>query len=241
MLYYLYCVARELPEFENSLLGVLDRHIELISFDEFVVVVSRVDDETLPVTRENVLRHEAVVRQTLVVTTPLPFRFGSTATTEGLHGFVDARRAGLIERLNALQGCVEMSVKVIWNKVSAESAVKPDPKLETLGAGAAFLMSKREELLGDEKLGQQARELKEWIGRKLSSIVRSELVNVQPKEKLVFAGSYLVERAGIAGFREKLAKAMSERPELHFLTSGPWPPYSFANIDLEFKTHFGVS
>jgi len=32
-----------------------------------------------------------------------------------------------------------------------------------------------------------------------------------------------------------------ERPELHFLTSGPWPPYTFANIDLEFETQFGVS
>jgi hypothetical protein len=38
-----------------------------------------------------------------------------------------------------------------------------------------------------------------------------------------------------------LKLARGERAELRFLTSGPWPPYSFANIDLEFKTQFGVS
>ncbi len=42
-------------------------------------------------------------------------------------------------------------------------------------------------------------------------------------------------------FRSELEALRTERPELHFLISGPWPPYTFANIDLEFETQFGVS
>jgi len=38
-----------------------------------------------------------------------------------------------------------------------------------------------------------------------------------------------------------MVQARDERPDLHFLLSGPWPPYSFANIELDVKTQFGVS
>jgi len=55
------------------------------------------------------------------------------------------------------------------------------------------------------------------------------------------SASYLVDRGREADFREILNKLRAERPELHFLISGPWPPYTFANIDLEFDAQFGVS
>jgi len=57
----------------------------------------------------------------------------------------------------------------------------------------------------------------------------------------VVAAAHLVERDKIPQYKERLAAARKNRPELHFLFSGPWPPYSFANIELEFKTQFGVS
>jgi hypothetical protein len=50
-----------------------------------------------------------------------------------------------------------------------------------------------------------------------------------------------VERGAVEAYRLRLKEARSERPELKFLVSGPWPPYSFANIDLEFRNQFGVS
>jgi gas vesicle protein GvpL/GvpF len=53
--------------------------------------------------------------------------------------------------------------------------------------------------------------------------------------------SHLVERDAVDEYRRLVDRARAERPELHFLLSGPWAPYSFANIDLEFKTQFGVS
>jgi hypothetical protein len=52
---------------------------------------------------------------------------------------------------------------------------------------------------------------------------------------------HLVESSKIQQYREKMAEVLKKWPELHFMVSGPWPPYSFANIELEFKTQFGVS
>ena len=56
-----------------------------------------------------------------------------------------------------------------------------------------------------------------------------------------FRAAHLVERGSITQYRDQLGEARKLRPELHFLVSGPWPPYSFSNIDLEFKTLFGVN
>ena len=64
---------------------------------------------------------------------------------------------------------------------------------------------------------------------------------MRPGGKLVLSAAHLVERSKIGLYREKVAKLREERPELHFLMSGPWPPYTFANIELEFKSQFGVS
>jgi hypothetical protein len=52
---------------------------------------------------------------------------------------------------------------------------------------------------------------------------------------------HLIEREDVQEYRTKMAQAVEERPEVRFMVSGPWPPYSFANIELEFSRQFGVS
>jgi hypothetical protein len=71
--------------------------------------------------------------------------------------------------------------------------------------------------------------------------VREEDVSLCPTEKLIVAAAHLVSREAVREYRDRLAVARKTRPELHFLVSGPWPPYTFSNIELEFKTRFGVS
>jgi hypothetical protein len=71
--------------------------------------------------------------------------------------------------------------------------------------------------------------------------VKETRLNANPTNKMVLAAAHLVTRETVEQYRARLNEAQHERPELHFLVSGPWAPYSFANIDLEFKTHFGVS
>jgi len=72
-------------------------------------------------------------------------------------------------------------------------------------------------------------------------VIRDEQVTVRASEKLVVAAAHLVDRDKIPQYKENMVAARENRPELHFLVSGPWPPYSFANIELEFSSQFGVS
>jgi hypothetical protein len=204
------------------------------------IVVSDSETDAVPVTRENALAHAAVVRSVFEGTTPLPFRFGTLVAEQQLRNYVAARKSALETKLAKVRDCVEMSVKIIWDETNLE---QPDQQqtVAGTGVGTSFLAEKRREILGDEARANRATEIAGWLRERIGGLARDELLAVRPGEMLVLAAAHLVVRSAIRQYREKLANARAERPELHFLVSGPWPPYSFANIELEFKTQFGVS
>jgi len=238
MKFYVYCVASTPVELDPSLIGVGGGAAEQLIVDGLSVVASKFDTDRVSVSRENILRHEAIVRNVLAMTTPLPFRFGTLVTEAGLRSYVTSRKAALQDRLEVVKDSVEMSIKVIWQSTDDDES---PATTEDLGVGAAFLVAKRQELFGDERLVKRSQEIADWLSGRIKSLVKKENVSVHPKQKLVLAGAYLIQQAIQAQFRTRVEELAVERPELHFLTSGPWPPYTFANIDLEFETQFGVS
>ncbi len=199
--------------------------------------MSEFEGDSVSVTRENVLNHDKVVRSLLNVTTPLPFRFGSVVTTQQITGYVNTHQATLKSSLARVRGCFEMGVKIISNTDQTDSGLKSD----VTGPGAAFLYRKQREILGGEQRTEEARQVAGWLHEQVRQLVRQEEVSLCPTEKLIVAAAHLVDRQNVAKYRDRLAEARKTRPELHFLVSGPWPPYTFSNIELEVKTWFGVS
>jgi hypothetical protein len=132
-----------------------------------------------------------------------------------------------------------MSVKIIWEAPAGKNTETPNPELQ--GAGTTFLAEKQREILGDEQRAKQAAEVAGWLRAGISGLTRDERVTVRPSERLLLSAAHLVERGNIPLYRARIVEARKNRPELHFLVSGPWPPYSFANIELEFSSQFGVS
>jgi hypothetical protein len=130
-----------------------------------------------------------------------------------------------------------MSVKIISELPDSKDTDSPHIQ----GAGTTFLAEKRREILGNEQRSKHAAEISDWLRVEVSGLTRDEQITLRPSERLLLSAAHLIERATIARYRTKLGEARKNRPELHFLVSGPWPPYSFANIELEFPTHFGVS
>jgi hypothetical protein len=239
---YAYCLVEGLDTLDNSSPGISDSKVSLVKIDEFGVLVSNAEIDAVPVTRENALAHAAVVRSVLDQTTPLPFRFGTLITEQQLGSYITTRKSLLKTKLAHVRGCIEMNVKIIQQLSDAhEGSPSQSEPVVPDGPGTAFLLEKRREIVGDERRAEQAAELSSFVGEMLHGLVRDEQVVLRPAEKLVLAAAHLVERSNVTAYREKIAEAIKRRPELHFLVSGPWPPYSFANIELEFPTQFGVT
>lgn len=239
---YAYCVAEGLSALDDTPRGISDAEVRLLNIGDLVVLVSDYGIDAVPVTRENALSHAAVVRSVLAQSTPLPFRFGTLVTEQQLRSYVTAREPVLKKALAHVSGCVEMSVKIIWDVSNKQSAGPTEPtQAEEAGVGTNFLAAKRRQILGDERKAAEAVELSKWLDAVVTGLTRDEMVTLRPSEKLALAAAHLVERSKIEQYRGNLAAARENRPELRFLVSGPWPPYSFANIELEFKSLFGVS
>lgn len=237
MKFYVYCLAEKIDGPDTRSGGVSGAKVEIIELEGFSVLVSPVEGEPALATRENALSHDSVIRSVLDVTTPLPFRFGTVVTKEQLTGYLKGRRSSIDERLGLVRGCLEMSVKIIGDTDQASLEAED----VNLGPGARFLKEKRREILGGEQRAAQARAVAAWLHDEVGETIRQEQVSLCPTEKLMVAAAHLVPRERLSDYRDRAGKARKMRPELHFLLSGPWPPYSFSNIDLEFKTRFGVS
>ncbi len=234
---YTYCLVEDLDAFDATTRGISGGAVRSLQIDELAVLVTDFNADTVAVTRENALDHAAVVRSVLDRTTPLPFRFGTLVTEQQLRSYISARKPALQTRFAHVRGCVEMSVKII-REVSDEDKTEVRDEITS---GTSFLEEKRRELLGTKQKTIEASEIETWLREQVDGLVRDEQVTMRPSEKLVLAAAHLVERDKIPQYREKMTAARKNRRELHFLFSGPWPPYSFANIELEFKTQFGVS
>lgn len=240
---YTYCVTLTDPQPSSTETGLFDQKVYPITVDAVSAFVSDVVDEAVVITNQSVLTHQRVVSSLLDQTTPLPFRFGTVVTGSELASYLGARQEALLEKLRSVHGCVEMSVKIIWQKKGTDYRGNADLEkpVETNALGTAFLRRKSAELSGSQELLNEANDIAGWLKSCLGSSAADVRLTVRPSQRLVLAADCLVPRAELESYNAAVEAARSERPDLHFLTSGPWAPYSFANIDLEFKSHFGVS
>jgi hypothetical protein len=239
MNFYAYCLSDEVTTAAlESLQGVQGAAARLIDYKSIRAVVSHFDGERAEVTRENAFLHDAVIRQVLKQTTPLPFRFGAVVSDRELEAYITKHGDELFSQLARVRGAVEMSVKILWNAEAIKQAgvemaerLRDKNRDEAMGPGASFLQSKRRDIIGDKALKSRAEELAAWLGERLGATVRESVARVLPSPAMAVAVSHLVERARLGQYNERLATARKERGELRFLTSGVWPPYSFCNLD----------
>lgn len=232
-MFYAYCLSDEVTTgMLEGVAGVGGFALRLLQHGGVSVVVSEFAGKTVAATREHVLEHERVVGCVLRETTPLPFRFGTLASAERLESYVASQELRLKAALERVRGAVEMSVKIIWipEDILRETEEETPVDEALIGEGTKFLLSKRRELMGDERLQERAEELRAWLEEFLSPVVKESHANVRPAERLVISASHLVLREHLDIYRAQLAAARERCPELRFLTSGPWPPYSFSNL-----------
>jgi hypothetical protein len=194
-------------------------------------VVGTLREDSAPVTRDNVKAHERVVEQVLQSHTPLPFRFGTIVSPDQLESFILKREASLMEMLDRVRGCVEMNVKILRIAVEPEisstplSGDEPGP-----GPGTSFLNRKLQSLKPSPEVAATAHELAAWLGDRIGDAVRDAALRLNPTHHMILAAAYMVEKPNIGTYRARVAQARIENRSLRFLSSGPWPPYSFVTI-----------
>ena len=238
---YVYCLAEGVDRLNKAPRGVAGTAVQIVKFEDLSALVSVCRSDAFKVTRKNALAHHEVVRSITRQTTPLPARFGTLVTVQQLSNYVSTHRQAIKAKLAHVRGGVEMNVRMIGSLAVAD--MSQESKNENVqGPGTAFLLEKQREILREQAGLAYKKQLSAWLREKLGDLIKEEKISLAPSQTVVLArADHLIERQNVEEYRTKMARAVEERPEIRFMVSGPWPPYSFANIELEFSSQFGVS
>jgi hypothetical protein len=194
--------ADEIPELQSAVAGEFD----LVAWGPFAAIVGAGPRQLR--TTAAALLHDRVVQVAMEhCSTVLPFRLG-TCLDDAIEvsSVLERNATGLTRQLHRLRGRVEMGMKARMNPPSSEGGPS--------GLGLRFF----EGLGGLRNLAPLPGDRRERFTRK--------------DERSLFDGRYLVARADVDLFWSAVVALRESMPSVPMLASGPWAPYSFAEVAL---------
>ena len=195
--------------------AALPDDVELVSIDGIGAVVGEIDDVVDP-TDEQVLSHARVVDQVAALNDAvLPVRFGrGFPELHELEAALAHLAPRLEERLRAVRGCVELGVHVV-------GTAEPPTQSEL---GADYMRRRLREVAEADLLADE-------IHVPLAERARESTRSGSTGPTALLRAAYLVPRGDVDAFCAAVERARGRHPSLTFACTGPWPPYSFADLE----------
>lgn len=221
---YLYCLVPEGVVPPATLRGIEDAPVEPHVAGQLTCWVSPVSAPP-EATLDRIRRHEAVVEAALAAgVTPVPLRWGQWAPSEAaLAGTLRERQEAYLNALETVAGAVEFGVRVL----DPARASSPPPAPVGAGAGTAYMRALLARAAGQRAVEARGQEIAASFRAVLGAIIRQERIDALPSRHGVVSVAHLVARRREDEYRAGVQQVRRERPELRFLLTGPWPPYSF--------------
>jgi Gas vesicle synthesis protein GvpL/GvpF len=161
------------------------------------------------------VRHEQVVEAAMRQGPTLPARFGTTfVSDDALRAAVDRAGDRLGSQLQRVRGCVELAVRVGFH-------LDPDPAPRDGRGYLEARLAERREL--DAVFADSLAPLARLAVRTRRSERRSDGSFVR--------ASYLVHDDLVERFAGEVRRLADRHPDLWLSCTGPWPPYSFVELE----------
>ena len=179
--------------------------LRIVRAGELAVVVAPASSED-EVDADALWRREALIEDLMEQRALLPVRYGTLVEDDAAAAEVVAGRGeALAGALRRVRGAVELSVRAIAPGRPDEGS--PGDRVRARSA------HERTAAALHERLAAAAREQARHDGREL------------------LRAAYLVDRAEVGRFVSLVRGLQVEHRELSIVCTGPWPPYSFAELE----------
>ena len=224
-------------------IGIDGGQVHAISDGTLAAVVSDVPSQRLRPERRHLAAHHAVQKQLMGRGAMLPMAFGILADgPDAVRRILGLNREPLLAQLRAVEGKVEMTLRVAWDVSSIfEYFVRTHPELRMqrdrlFGGGREPSEDDKIELgrLFDRLLGEDraadTRKILESLAPRCADLRECPLRN----ERNVANLACLVARDGLPQFEQGVFEAAKQFDDSYaFDYSGPWPPFNFAEVALK--------
>jgi len=241
---YVYCLARDVEaESDTFPLGLNGAEVYHISFERISALISDVDSvgtrHAAPlVSEQNALIHQAIVDAALKFSTSvLPCRFGTLfPDDEKILTLLKEHYTRLDDYLTRLEGKVEVSVQTILKRRTDSKSVPEAAHSGTQeqgDTGLNYLLGKKEKYDAIEELEEEADRFSQELNQAMSPFWADVKVQKHSTDdRLVLGVCYLVDQQELSSFKSAYQRFKRENPGLKLLYTGPWAPYTFADIEL---------
>jgi hypothetical protein len=220
---HLYCVT-PIEHLPRDVAGLDGAHVRGIEAGRVAIWASELDAPARA-SIESAQRHHAVVEAAMKLVTPVPLRFGQwLPDEEAVRLRAMARAADWEAQLAALRGTAEYTVRVLDPAVDAPAR---DVR-EAAGSGRAYLEAVAARRAARAQRFARGRAVAGEIEAAVAEYVVRTRVDALDTTHGLATIAFLVDRDAADRYRSALDRALASHPGLHFLASGPWPPWSFA-------------
>lgn len=227
-----YCILPE-PKLQQAVLpcgpdGVL---LSAVVENGLAIVFAQVPDAAAQPTVPQLLAYARVIEALHRQCPVLPMRFGCLFENgKELCDFLHKRQAIFQPRLRELDGCSEISVRVMHADGPGEES-KPPSIVELKNTGAAYLAARRASYLLREHQSQKTTLLGDKLRQAFQGLFRAFRTDqYADKGGSVVSFHFLVSSENTDPFRAAFHQFQLES-SLKVRLSGPWPPYNFANCE----------
>lgn len=230
---YLYAITIQRDVTLEALRGVDRGRLTWIDEAGLRAVVSSVEEDCLAPLPWRVAQHEHVVEALMAQHTVIPARYSTLFEhEEALREHLRERSHVLREELARLKGCVELGLRVVRvasipSSVSEGDGLPCPDLLLSEKMSRTFDVACRAAALQHAALRRRDESLGEIIHRDLAAIALEDRRYVGERGGLLFKASYLIARESLDEMRTAVVDLMQQHRHLHFMGTGPWPPYHF--------------
>ena len=218
---YVYCVVPPEHEPPADLAGVDGAAVRKADIAAIACWLSDLPQRPEP-TVTRIRQHNGVVEAAVSEQiTPVPVRFGQWLGSDDQAGEELGKRAAEFEKsLRLFAGALEFGLRVLDPEQPKAHLMHPEPGI----TGRAYLTALSEQWRARE--GNT--EIRDLIHTEFASLVRAERFDESQGPQRMLSAAHLVARSNFDAYRQRARDLRERTPNLRFLSSGPWPPYSFA-------------
>jgi Gas vesicle synthesis protein GvpL/GvpF len=247
---YLYAITRPIPPVAVvGLRGIGGGAVRAIPAGDLTCVASSVDPgefdeesmsrnlDSLAWLERAAREHDDVVQAVAALATAVPLRLATICRDDvSAVQQVRARAHEAASLLAHLDGHEEWGVKLFdaSERPAANSTIGSGPG----SSGTAYLLRRRAELASRaEAAARSAEQADEVFDRLAALATQARRHRLQDRQlsgaasPMLLNAAFLVDRTRLAEFHEAVDQLAAARPGGAVQSTGPWPAYSFANLD----------
>jgi hypothetical protein len=234
---YLYAICDQHASPPASVRGVDLAPLTTLCQQGLSAVVSETDQSDFAPAPQRLWQHERVVESLMTRHAVLPARFATVfENAEEVVHQLRIHQEQWQEELERVRGCVELGLRVIR---MVEPPVVPEatendgiPRPDLLASeknGRTFEIAHQAATLQRDALRRRDESLGEILNRSLVTHAVDYQARVESKTGTVLKASYLIERSRLPEMQAVVHRLRDAYKNLHFLCTGPWPPYHFVH------------